>query len=214
MATTPAEHSARQASSTLMDAATSAQVPVPADSWYELRQLHEDCQPASRPPRAGIRKRSLPIPDELALARERRRRQRASVEKFVENRMAAMEFDEMYSVPRLYVVLTGSLASASALQLIETWSEKSFRELGTPWVNATLNTWTHYSGLSDEDWVAAREVLRDFGVIQERRRFDLKRSEIVTEIAFVPEAFAREVAEVREVLRERAWELTRQGTAP
>lgn len=153
---------------------------------------------ARRRPQAGPN-------DEVAAARARKARERASVELFVENRLIALEHEEHFVIPRLYVVITGSLGPASALKLIEAWSERSYGERGTVWVYMPLETWTAYTALSEEDWVAARAVLRDLQLITERRRFDLERNEIVTEISFVVERFSAEVARVREQLRDDAW---------
>ena len=147
--------------------------------------------------------------DEVAAARARKARERASVELFVENRLIALEHEEHFVIPRLYVVITGSLGPASALKLIEAWSERSYGERGTPWVHMPLETWTAYTALSEDDWVAARAALRDLQLITERRRFDLERNEIVTEISFVPERFSAEVARVREQLRDDAWATVR-----
>jgi hypothetical protein len=76
-----------------------------------------------------------------------------------------------------------------------------------------LETWLNYTGLDEADWLAARDILRGLGLIQERRRFDLEREEIVTEFAFAAEVFSQEVAGVREMLREQAWQ-DRRATQP
>ena len=175
--------------------------------------------PAAEACRSGLRaarpvRRRAPTPsDEVSAARARKAQQRASVELFVENRLLALEHEEHFVIPRLYVVITGSLSPASALKLIKGWSERSYGERGTPWVYMPLETWTAYTALSEEDWVASRAVLRELKLIQERRRFDLERGEIVTEIAFVPERFGTEVARVRELLRDDAWATVRSDQA-
>jgi hypothetical protein len=151
--------------------------------------------------------------DELAAARAQRARDRTAVEQWVEKRLDELEHVESFRVPRLHVVITGTLPAASALALIEQWSERSFRERGTPWVAMPLETWLNYTGLDEADWLAARDILRGLGLIQERRRFDLEREEIVTEFAFAAEVFSQEVAGVREMLREQAWQ-DRRATQP
>jgi hypothetical protein len=164
--------------------------------------------PGLRVARTARRRAGAPN-DEVAAARARKARERASVELFVEKRLIALEHEEHFVIPRLYVVITGSLAPASALKLIEAWSERSYGERGTPWVFMPLETWTAYTALSEDDWVSARAVLRDMQLITERRRFDLERNEIVTEVSFAPERFSAEVARVREQLRDDAWAAVR-----
>jgi hypothetical protein len=61
------------------------------------------------------------------------------------------------------------------------------------------------TGLSEEDWVAARSHLRELGLIQERRRFDLDKGEIVTEYAFMLHVYSNMVSKFRVSLRELAW---------
>lgn len=168
------------------------------------------------PARRGRSRRPASAPardDEVSRARAKKRQMLDAVDRFVEHRLAAMESTEVYSVPRLYVMLTGGLAAASALRVIEAWSEAQFQHNGSAWVYASTHQWTNRSGLSDEEWVAARQVLREFGLIRERRRYRLELSEIVTEIAFDPEAFAREVADIRGQLRDLALTQVRNGEA-
>ena len=158
------------------------------------------------------RRRPGAVPsDELSAARARKARERASVELFVENRLLALEHEEQFVIPRLYVVITGSLGPASALKLIESLSERSYAQRSTPWVYMPVETWTTYSALSEDDWLAARATLRDLGLIEERRRYDLELGEIVTELAFMPERFGAEVARVREQIRDDAMSEVRQG---
>ena len=159
----------------------------------------------------AVRRRAHGAPDELAAARARKARERASVDLFVENRLLALEHEEQFVIPRLYVVVTGSLAPASALKLIESLSERSYAQRGTPWVYMPQQTWTTYSALSDEDWLEARATLRELNLIQERRRYDAELGEIVTELAFLPERFSAEVARVREQIRDDAIAEVKQG---
>lgn len=153
------------------------------------------------------RKRSLsPASDEVAQRRAKRAAERTKVESYVEQRLEALEYTEMFSVPRMHVFIAGSLAPASALKLIELWSEQSYREHNTPWVSMPLDQWIAHTGLADEDWVSARETLRGLGLIKERRRFDSDKSELVTEIAFMADVFSSEVAKLRVQLRADGWE--------
>ena len=149
--------------------------------------------------------------DELSAARVRKARERACVDLFVENRLLALEHEEQFVTPRLYVVITGSLGPASALKLIESLSERSYAQRSTPWVYMPVETWTTYSALSEDDWLAARATLRNLGLIEERRRYDLELGEIVTELAFMPERFSAEVSRVREQIRDDAMSEVRQG---
>ena len=153
------------------------------------------------------------MPDQLAVARRRKELQRTQVARYVESRLDAMECDEVYTVPMLYVAVTGSLAPAHLLQLIERWSEQAFADSGSGWVRRPVQDWVNFSGLAEPDWVAARDSLRERGLIEERRRFDLEADEIITEIAFVPSVFAAEVAKVRDAIRTDAWGRVQQGEA-
>lgn len=205
MATSPADDIATTSLATPEDLAVGS---VPS-----VRLLRPGAATAA-PARRGRSRRIGSAPardDEVSRARAKKRQMLDAVDRFVEHRLAAMESTEVYSVPRLYVMLTGSLAAAGALRLIEAWSEGQFQHNGSAWVYATTYQWTHHSGLSDEEWVAARQVLREFGLIRERRRYSLELSEIVTEIAFDPEAFAREVADIRGQLRDLALTQARNG---
>jgi hypothetical protein len=166
-------------------------------------------------PRANRRRADAapPMQDQLAVARRRKELQRTQVARYVESRLDAMECDEVYTVPMLYVAVTGSLAPAHLLQLIERWSEQSYADTGSSWVRRPVQDWVNFSGLDENDWVAARDSLRERGLIEERRRFDLEADEIITEIAFVPGVFAAEVAKVRDAIRNDAWGRVQQGEA-
>lgn len=188
------------------------QAPVPPDGPSAI------AAPAAAPRRAGrpARRRAAAAPqvlDELAVARQRAVQQRSAVARYVDNRLDAMECDEVYTVPMLYVAVAGSLGPAHLLQVAERWSEQAYADTGSGWVRRPVQDWVNFSGLAEDDWVAARTVLREQGLIEERRRFDLGSEEIVTEIAFVPSAFAQAVAKVREEIRDDAWGLVRQGEA-
>ena len=171
--------------------------------------------PSPTKPRANRRRADAapPMQDQLAVARRRKELQRTQVARYVEIRLEAMECDEVYTVPMLYVAVTGSLAPAHLLQLIERWSEQSYADSGSSWVRRPVQDWVNFSGLDENDWVAARDSLRERGLIEERRRFDLEADEIITEIAFVPSVFAAEVAKVRDAIRNDAWGRVQQGEA-
>ena len=167
-------------------------------------------QPVTKPPRPN-KQRATSVIDEVALARRRKARERAVVARYVDDRLDAMECEELYAVPHLYVAVTGSLAPAHLLVLVARWSERCYAETGSPWVRRPVQTWVDQSGLPEPDWLAARDALREQGLIDVRRRFDLATNEIVPEIAFVPSAFAAAVAKVREEIREAAWDRVREG---
>lgn len=171
--------------------------------------------PSPTKPRATRRRSAAApqMPDQLAVARRRKELQRTQVARYVESRLDAMECDEVYTVPMLYVAVTGSLAPAHLLQLIERWSEQTYADSGSGWVRRPVQDWVNFSGLAENDWVAARDILRERGLIEERRRFDLEADEIITEIAFVPNVFAAEVAKVRDAIRTDAWGRVQQGEA-
>lgn len=171
--------------------------------------------PSPTKPRANRRRAvaAPQMPDQLAVARRRKELQRTQVARYVESRLDAMECDEVYTVPMLYVAVTGSLAPAHLLQLIERWSEQTYADSGSAWVRRPVQDWVNFSGLAEPDWVAARDSLRERGLIEERRRFDLEADEIITEIAFVPSVFAAEVAKVRDAIRTDAWGRVQQGEA-
>ncbi|CAD5366550.1 conserved hypothetical protein [Rubrivivax sp. A210] len=166
------------------------------------------------PSTSPVRVRRSPRPaatDELAIARRRKAHERSTVARYVDERLDAMECEEIYSVPVLYVAVAGSLAPAHLLFLVAKWSERTYADTGSGWVRQPVQTWVNFSGLAENDWMAARETLRERGLIEERRGFDLVEHEIVTEIAFVPSVFAAEVARVRDELRNDAWQRLRDG---
>lgn len=165
-------------------------------------------QPAAREPQ------QMPLTDEVAKARAKQRQERQAVELAVERRLEDLEQTDILRVPRMYVVITGSLASASALYLIARTSEEAFQRTGSPWVHADLRFWVHQAGVSEEDWVEARHLLRDLGLIKERRRFDLDRDQIISELAFELDAFSSAVARVRQELRSIAWDSMRTRGGP
>jgi hypothetical protein len=165
-----------------------------------------------------VRRRSAKAPlgaallqDELSVARRIKAQQRTKVARYVDSRLDAMECDEVYTVPMLYVAVTGSLAPAHLLKIVEHWSEQAYADTGSGWVRRSVQDWVNHSGLAEPDWVAARDALRERGLIEERRRYDFGSEEIITEICFAPSVFASEVAKVREAIRDDAWGLVRQG---
>lgn len=161
--------------------------------------------PTSRTARqARVSRRQPTMPDQLAEVRRRKSAERTAVARYVDERLDAMEYQEVYTVPMLYVAVTGSLAPAHLLSLVAQWSEQTYASTGSGWVRQSVQSWVNYSGLVEEDWLAARELLRERGLIEERRRYDTASAEIMTEIAFVPSVFAAEVAKVREQVREEA----------
>lgn len=151
------------------------------------------------------------MPDQLAEMRRRRTAERTAVARHVDERLDAMEYREVYTVPMLYVAVAGSLAPAHLLSLVAQWSEQAYAATGSGWVRQPVQAWVDYSGLAEQDWMEAREALRERGLIEERRRYDMTAGEIITEIAFVPSVFAAEVAKVREALREDAKARLRDG---
>jgi hypothetical protein len=107
------------------------------------------------------------------------------------------------SVPFIYVYVASSLGAASALMQIERHSEARFIEYGDPWVSLDTAEWLDYTGLSGPEWVAARQRLRELGLVAERRRYCDLRAELVVDIQFCPEAFAKAKAGVRQAIREQ-----------
>lgn len=160
---------------------------------------------------ARVSRRQPAMPDQLAEVRRRKTAERTAVARYVDERLDAMEYQEVYTVPMLYVTVTGSLAPAHLLALVAQWSEQTYASTGSGWVRQSVQSWVNYSGLVEEDWLAARELLRERGLIEERRRYDTASGEIMTEIAFVPSVFAAEVAKVREQVREEARARLREG---
>ncbi|MCW5631910.1 MAG: hypothetical protein KIT17_01105 [Rubrivivax sp.] len=139
--------------------------------------------------------------DELAARRECRRAERQEIEARADNRLHEMQAQEFIRVPRLMVAITNSLAAASVLELARLWTERSMHERGTPWVDMPAQTWLNYTGLGEQEWVEARRALRAQRLIQERRRFDLDRDELVCDIAFEPQVFADHVADLKDALK-------------
>lgn len=160
---------------------------------------------------ARVSRRQPAMPDQLAEVRRRKTAERTAVARYVDERLDAMEYQEVYTVPMLYVAVTGSLAPGHLLALVAQWSEQTYASTGSGWVRQSVQSWVNYSGLVEEDWLAARELLRERGLIEERRRYDTATAEIMTEIAFVPSVFAAEVAKVREQVREEARARLREG---
>ena len=187
-----------------------------------IAQPLAETQPAAAPSKAPrssraqkqahVNRHKAPtVPDELADVRRRKSAERTAITRYVDERLDAMEHQEVYTVPMLYVAVTGSLAPAHLLSLVAQWSEQMYASTGSGWVRQPVQAWVNYSGLVEEDWLAARELLRERGLIEERRRYDASVGEIVTEIAFVPSVFASEVAKVREEVREDARSRLRSG---
>ncbi len=164
--------------------------------------------PATTP--GGIPSAVVP-PDELAARRARKARHRDTLARFVENRLQALEHEEKLVIPGLHVVITGSVAFASALLLVQWISEGSLQQHGTPWVHVPEDLWTSYSALSPDDWRAARATLRSWGLIGERSHYDVDQGLVITELAFMPEQFALEVDRVRARIRADALNEVRQG---
>ena len=107
------------------------------------------------------------------------------------------------SVPFIYVYVASSLGAASALMQIERHSEARFIEYGDPWVSLETAEWLDHTGLSGTEWVAARQRLRELGLVVERRRYCDLRGELVVDIQFCPEAFAKAKAGVRQAIKEQ-----------
>jgi hypothetical protein len=112
-----------------------------------------------------------------------------------------MQAQEFIRVPRLMVAITNSLAAASVLELARLWTERSSHERGTPWVDMPVQTWLNYTGLCEQEWVEARRALRAQRLIQERRRFDLDRNELVCDLTFDSQVFDEHVANLRDALK-------------
>ena len=168
--------------------------------------------PPSKSATAKRRSRQFPLGDDLAVARAVKAQQRASVEQTVESRMEQLA-REAYQVPWLYVEITGNLPAASALCVIERCSEQARLGTGSGWVHLPLQRWMNFTGLFADQWLAARQELRELGVTRERRTYDLAAGEIVTQIAFVTEAFAQEVAKLRDAFKDAAWQALKAKAA-
>lgn len=190
---------------------------VPADNVRPF--LAATTQPTTTPPAKAVRGKTVRAPrpdgnDELSQARRRKAEERAAVARYVDQRMDAMEGLDAYRIPMLYVAITGSLPSACLLQLVCLWSEEAYASTGSAWVRRSVQTWVNGCGLDEIDWAAAREELRELGLIEERRRYDLAAGELVVEIAFCPSAFADAVAGIREQLRDEAYANLRRSARP
>jgi hypothetical protein len=145
------------------------------------------------------------------MRRWQRSKQRASVTKWVDSRLDSLECEEVYSVPRIFVLAAESLAPGLLLSLVARWSDQVAAETGSPWVYRPLQEWINHTGLLEPDWIEARDRLRELGLIAERRRFDLDAGRIVVEIAFIHEAFAKRIAAVREEIAAQAWQRISAG---
>ncbi|MFT3819791.1 MAG: hypothetical protein QM750_19635 [Rubrivivax sp.] len=139
----------------------------------------------------------------------RRRRERAEIAR--DMALIARKADQQliqltervfFSVPRGYPAITGSLASAHALYIIELWSERALTETGSPWVRVPEEQWIYNSGLSFEEWIESRRMLRDLGLIAERRYFDDDRHGLATEYSFDCAGFSRHLAALRADLQQ------------
>ena len=190
---------------------------LPVDSGSADALLDPDgLTPSPRRQRrpAAPARRALSPPtqaDELASRRRRKADETEQVLRYVDDRISALERQETYAVPRLYVAVAGSLAPGHLLSLVIDWTERSDATPDYRWIRRSVQEWIDFSGLHEDDWVAARQVLRDKGLIQERRSYDLAVDEIVVEIAFAPEVFAAEVARVRELLIDDSRQRLRNG---
>jgi hypothetical protein len=151
---------------------------------------------SSRAPTRGAR-----VLDELAERRERVRAERQEVEARADDRLHEMRAQEFIRVPRLMVAITSSLAAASVLELARLWTERSLHERGTPWVDMPVQTWLNYTGLCEQEWVEARRALRAQRLLQERRRFDLDRNELVCDLTFDSQVFDEHLANLRDALK-------------
>lgn len=144
----------------------------------------------------------LASPTDLTEVRRRRDRQRVQLMKAVD---AAMERAESTAlcVSWLYVWVARSLGPASALRSIEQASEERFNQCGDPWVYDDAPAFCRRTGLCEEDWIDARRRLREEGLIEERRRYDLDQDCIRVQLRFMPEAFYKAAAEVRHEVRDQ-----------
>lgn len=141
-------------------------------------------------------------PTNLGDVRRQRDRQRVQLMRAVDDAMERAESTQL-SVSWLYVWVARSLGPASALRAIEQASEERFHQCGDPWVNEDVEVFCRRTGLSEEDWIDARRRLREEGLIEERRRYDLDLERIGMQLRFMPEAFCRAAAEVREEVRDQ-----------
>lgn len=172
-----------------------------------------DCNPVDMAPTAP-RQRGRPVitAETLAAARALKAAQAAQVERMVAQRMTQLS-QEAYQVPWLHVEVAGSLPAASALCAIERCSGAADRATGSPWVALPLQNWLRDTGLDSDQWLQAREALRELGIIHERRCFDPAIDEIGTEIAFDAGRFELEVAMLHAALRQVAWDALKRSTS-
>lgn len=168
-----------------------------------LAQIKQRSDRSASPPQVSsrVRMRRPRLQDELAARRERARAERQEIESRADSRLHEMQAQEFIRVPRLMVAITSSLAAASVLELARLWTERSMHERGTPWVDMPVQTWLNYTGLCEQEWVEARRALRAQRLIQERRRFDLDRNELVCDLSFDSQAFDEHVANLRDALK-------------
>jgi hypothetical protein len=153
-------------------------------------------------PRSASRRKATPAATDLAEVRREKQRQRARLSRAVDWYMDRAE--QVYlSVPMIYIYVAGSVTAAAALYQIEQLGEGQFLERGDPWVHLDQQGWLDYTKLGEAEWVDARSDLRALDLIEERRRYDLGRGEIITEIQFLPDAFAKAKVDVRNELREQ-----------
>ena len=146
----------------------------------------------------------------VAAARALKSAQAAQVERTVDQQMAQL-FRETYQVSWLHVEVAGSLPAASALCAIECRSTQANLATGSPWVALPLQDWLHLTGLDTDQWLQARETLRELGVIHEHRCFDPAADEIGTEIAFDAGMFELELALLHAALRQVAWDALKRS---
>ncbi len=155
-----------------------------------------------RPGPRALNAHAAAPPTNIGDVRRRRDRQRVQLMRAVDDAMERAESTQL-SVSWLYVWVARSLGPASALRTIEQASEERFHQCGDPWVNEDIEVFCQRTGLSQEDWVDARRRLREEGLIEERRRYDLDLGRIGVQLRFMPEAFCRAAAEVREEVRDQ-----------
>lgn len=164
------------------------------------------------PPTPRQRGRRVITAEAMLAARAIKAAQAAQVERMVAQRMEQLS-RETYQVSWLHVEVVGSLPAASALSAIKRCSEQADRATGNPWVALPLQSWLHNTGLDSDQWLQAREALRELGIIHERRCFDPVADEIGTEIAFDAGRFELEVAMLHAALRQVAWDALKRSTS-
>jgi hypothetical protein len=174
-----------------------SRVPGPADA----ATLHQAATAASARLRTTPKRRSPPAATDLTEVRKRKQRERTRVYKAVDWYMDEAERVHL-SVPMIYIYVTGSVTAAAALYQIERLSERQFLERDDPWVRMEQQSWLDCTKLHEQEWLVAREDLRQLDLIEERRRYDLERSQIMTEIQFLPDGFAKAKTDVRVEIRE------------